>query len=437
MFFTNSIIKRYFIFCIGSGIMMGLIFPPFASLFTTYKKESFFLPFTALCVVAGIIVGIMSYFIGKFTLIRSIRNIIHHFETISKGDLTKRMDIKSTDEIGEMSKRFNDFVEKLETLVLEMYSMSNSLTQFSANLYSEIKFILNVGEEKNSTNTLDIENLKNNTFNTANSIKFQSQEIKKASEAINNITQSTYKIDSLAENTMELYKLTSVEANAGWEAVEKNMEMMQRTNNTVKDIEKKVAKLGESSSEIGKIVDVITAISEQTNLLALNAAIEAARAGEAGKGFAVVSDEIRKLADMSRRSAVDIMQKVDDIQQEIDLVNDIAKAGYEEVELGTNLSAELKEKLKNVIENIKSTYIEVKNISTSIKEQVDSMTQIRSNAENIVSQSINVEELSQSQISSLDTISDKLYKVLNTSEELSNRVVNLSELLEQFKTSKS
>lgn len=436
MFFPKSVIRRYFILSIGSGILMGLIFPPFAGLFTIYKKESYSILFTLSCVAAGIIVGLISYYIGKFTLISSIKNLIYHFDIISKGDLTKRMDVGSNDEIGNLSECFNNFVDRLESMVCEMYSMSTSLSEFASNQFTDIKLILNEGEKQNSNNMYNIETLKNNTSDTAENIKTQSNEIKKASEAINNITQSALSITEIAEHTMKLSQTTSTEADNGWKSVENNLETMQRINDTVKDIEKKVIRLGESSNEIGKIVDVMTAISEQTNLLALNAAIEAARAGSSGKGFAVVADEIRKLADTSKKSAIDIKQLINSIQEEIKAVDDISRAGYKEVENGTTLSAELKLKLMNVINNINNTSAEVKNISSLIQQQSSSMTQIKSTAENIVSRSVHVEELSQAQINALNTISGKLYNTLNSSGELADMAVNLNRLIKVFKTSK-
>ncbi|KNY25800.1 methyl-accepting chemotaxis protein [Pseudobacteroides cellulosolvens] len=435
MIFRKSVIRRYFILSIVTGIAMGLIFPPFAGLFTYYRKESYSLPFTLSCVTAGIVVGLISYYIGKFTLINSIKDLIYHFDSLSKGDLTKRMNVRSNDEIGKLSLCFNEFVDKLEGMVCEMYKMSNSLTEFSSNQFTEIKLILNEDEKQNN-NIYNIETLRNNTSDTTENIKSQSKEIKRASEEINSITQSVFSITDIAEHTMKLSQTTSIEADNGWKYVEKNLETMKRINDTVKDIEEKVIKLGESSNAIGKIINVMSSISEQTNLLALNAAIEAAKAGEAGRGFAVVADEIRKLADTSKRSAVDIKQLVKSIQEEIKTVDDITRMGYKEVEIGTTISADLKLKLMNVIDNINSTYGEIKNISTSIQKQLDSMTQIKSTAENIATKSVLVEELSQTQINALNTISEKLYNTLNSSGELANMAEDLNKMIKMFKTSK-
>ena len=124
--------------------------------------------------------------------------------------------------------------------------------------------------------------------------------------------------------------------------------MAEATNNTI-------SKLGNSSSQIGQVIKVITSIAEQTNLLALNATIEAARAGEAGKGFAVVANEVKELANQTAEATNDIREKIEDIQTNttgavediiqitgiVNQINDIANTIATSVEEQTATTSEI------------------------------------------------------------------------------------------------
>ncbi|MDK2808429.1 MAG: hypothetical protein PWP24_1164 [Clostridiales bacterium] len=92
---NKSIIRRYFVMSLMTGIIMGAIFPWFASLFTMYKSPAFQLPFSILCILAGSFVGIISFVIGKFTLIHAIKRFFRTFQDMAKGDLTVRCQMQS------------------------------------------------------------------------------------------------------------------------------------------------------------------------------------------------------------------------------------------------------------------------------------------------------------------------------------------------------
>jgi methyl-accepting chemotaxis protein len=152
-----------------------------------------------------------------------------------------------------------------------------------------------------------------------------------------------------------------------------------------------IAKLGESSSEIGKVVKVITSIAEQTNLLALNATIEAARAGEAGKGFAVVANEVKELAKETAKATEDISLKIETIQNDtlgavkaiqeisavINQINDISNTIASAVEEQTATANEMG---RNVTEAARGSNEIAQNI-TSVAAAAESTTQGASNCQ--------------------------------------------------------
>ena len=127
------------------------------------------------------------------------------------------------------------------------------------------------------------------------------------------------------------------------------MDKMGHIESSVMDSAGVVKKLGESSQQIGQIVDTIAAIAEQTNLLALNAAIEAARAGEHGKGFAVVAEEVRKLAAESQSSAEEIRSRIQTIQGDTEQAVASMEGGTVEVQNGTSAIREVGVQFQDIL----------------------------------------------------------------------------------------
>ena len=138
-----------------------------------------------------------------------------------------------------------------------------------------------------------------------------------AEQVSNNVTTVATGIEELTSSIGEIAR----NAGQGAQVAESAVEVEQNTNATI-------AKLGESSTEIGNVIKVITSIAEQTNLLALNATIEAARAGEAGKGFAVVANEVKELAKETAKATEDISKRIETIQGDtraaIEAINEIS-----------------------------------------------------------------------------------------------------------------
>ena len=212
-----------------------------------------------------------------------LRDMVHRVKDVEdEGDLTKRIQITSDDEIGELAKCFNGFIERLNEMIGAIAQNALQIPSASEEL--------DVTSQQITANSEETSAQADTVSKTAEQVSQNLQTVATGAE------QMGASIKEIAKNATEAAKVAS------------SAVRVAETANTT------VSKLGDSSSEIGQVIKVITAIAQQTNLLALNATIEAARAGEAGKGFAVVANEVKELAKGTAKATKDIGGKIEAIQ---------------------------------------------------------------------------------------------------------------------------
>jgi methyl-accepting chemotaxis protein len=231
--------------------------------------------------------GAMLMLLGSMVAVsirRPLNRMVSVLDAVGRGDLTQRISVESSDEIGRMGQALNRAIESMQRALSSITVNTQGLSAASTDL-SAVSREMTVTAEQTSLQTGVV------------------------SAAATEISHSVDRVSAAAGELGDSIREISKSANEAARVAMQAVQMAKSTNATV-------AKLGESSAEISMVMKVITSIAEQTNLLALNATIEAARAGEAGKGFAVVANEVKDLARETAKAAEDISQRIGAIQQD-------------------------------------------------------------------------------------------------------------------------
>lgn len=346
-------------------------------------------------IILVILTSLFMLWIAK-RLAKPINDMLNTLNDIAdgEGDLTRRLDIKGSDEIALLGGAFNRFTAKLQNIISAMADVTHQVSDSANNLSQQTQ---------KTTEQLTIHNNETDQVVTA-------------------VTEMNATANDVAENVIQVADATQMATQDSLLAQENVRTSSTAITTLVDNVEQAsgyMSSLHEQSQKIDHVLQVIGAIADQTNLLALNAAIEAARAGEQGRGFAVVADEVRSLASRTQESTLEIKVMLDGLHQFVAQAVSAMKTSQETSVHAMQSSTQISGSLSAVTDAVDAINQMTNHIATAATEQSSVTDEINRNMVNI--RDVVAQLLSSS------------HETTQVSTDLSSAGEQLETLLSQFK----
>lgn len=377
---------------------------------------------TVYVAVLSILVAVLIAMGVASVITHPISSLLKMSASAAKGDLAVKIRTDSEDEIGEVGRAFNVLVSSLAGVVTQIRRATEKVTVQAQGLSASAEQINAATQETSST----IQQISKGTMS-------QSQKSDEVFRVMEQMSDLVKKIAANAQATSQAASSTTKSAQEGYEAASAVAKMMERISEAVTASADVVDKLGGRTREIGEIVNVITGISDQTNLLALNAAIEAARAGEAGRGFAVVSEEVRKLAEGSARSAEQITRLVEGVQSETSKAVNAMEQSKREVLEGKVIADQAGKALEEITKQVDKVSSMIQEITSTTQMQISGTQQTVKAIEEVSIVAKQTASATEEASSSIEEQTAAMQGLSASSQELSQMSIDLRDMVSRFK----
>lgn len=334
--------------------------------------------------IATLFVSIVLYFVIT-RLLEPLHELHTSLQEINggKGDLTKRLTVKSNDEFGDVSNEFNLFIDYLQNLIREVKGRSLSVRSNTE------QTVLSAAKSTVELNT-------------------QLRELDQLAISITTMSATANDVAANAQTAAERANQADMATLEGEKVVDRTTSSILQLTEKMGDVVETITHLVDYSNNIESILTVITQIADQTNLLALNAAIEAARAGEHGRGFAVVADEVRTLASKTQESTQQIHSMIIQLQEGVKAAEKVILENQE----NANTTQLIAKEASSSLQTIRDSIHEINDMTSQIASAVE--------AQNISSQEIN------HNTNKIRDISQSVAEAMNEQSSVCEEMVNIT-----------
>ena len=356
--------------------------------------------FSMIIIIIACIIAVCNAFLITNSIDKAIKGIISALKKASGGDLTVVFHSKRKDEFKILINEIQNTFTNMKSLIFGVKSLSCEVLESSSR----------VGETTTSFQK-STEDISYAMTEVEQGIMQQAQD---AEGCLNEMDNLSKKIILISDNTKEISRITEQTRKSIQEGTQSTERLNNQTKSTIEittNIIKKVEQQAEKSLSIGHISNVISDIANQINLLSLNASIESARAGEYGRGFAVIANEIRNLAEQSKKSVNDIKNIITNIQEESKDTMQIARRAEDVLLLQENAVTETTQSYHSINDNVEQLVINLKYITNTIENIEESrvstlgaIENISAVLEEIAASSNTVNQASKEQLSSVDSL---------------------------------
>ena len=389
-----SILRQLFTSFVGFGLIVAIIFPFYAEYFVNWKPGMYNW-FVTGCIIAGVSIGIVNYFLVKLILLKRMHRMADLISAISEKDVSQSCSLVSNDMLGDISNGMNQMSDNLRHIIQHINNDAEELTDASEQMCSII--------DSNS-----------------DELKHQLTQVEQVSSSMNQIEASALQVANHADESAKATTHAGEQGEKIQIAMVNVMCAVDSLTEMIGEASSVIHRLESESTNISNLLAVVSSIADQTNLLALNAAIEAARAGEHGRGFAVVADEVRKLATTTQESTEEISTMVNRLQSEtheaVVVMDQGQKQATESVEL-TETAVELLSEIAGSVGTLKQMSQQIANASSE-----------QSNVINVVNHNIMaINDVSMQ-------TSQSMQDVTTTSQEVAKHASELRDMVADFKT---